>query len=93
MQNWFEIIFSKYIEDIYRLAYSYTHNNEDSEDIVQKVFLKYFNKQNTLNKNEDEVKKWLIIITINECKDLYPKNLNLMITINIIFINYPKNIE
>lgn len=71
MQNWFEKIFAKYIDDIYRLAYSYTHNNEDSEDIVQKVFLKYFNKQETINKNEEEVKKWLIIITINECKDLF----------------------
>ncbi len=71
MQNWFENIFSKYIDDIYRLAYSYTHNKYDSEDIVQRVFLKYYNKQNTINKNEFEVKKWLVVTTINECKDLF----------------------
>ena len=71
MQNWFENIFSKYIDDIYRLAYSYTHNKYDSEDIVQRVFLKYYNKQNAINKNEIEVKKWLVVTTINECKDLF----------------------
>lgn len=74
MHTWFEEIFDKYIDDIYRLAYSYTYNKEDSEDIVQKVFLKFFNKQETISKNEEEVKKWLIIITINECKDLFKTN-------------------
>ncbi len=74
MQDWFEYIFSKYIDDMYRLAYSYTHNKYDSEDIIQRVFLKYFNKQNTINKNDIVVKKWLIVATINECKDLFKSN-------------------
>lgn len=61
--------YEKYNKDIYRLAYSYTLNKSDAEDITQRTFIKYFKNINKIN--EDKIKSWLIITTINECKDLF----------------------
>lgn len=72
MQNeWFIKIFNIYIDDIYRLSYSYTHNRFDSDDITQRVFMKFFKNIDKINKDEKEVHKWLIVTTVNECKDLF----------------------
>lgn len=67
----FTKIFNLYVDDIYRLVFSYTHNKEDTDDIIQKVFLQFYNHITELDKDETEIKKWLIIIAINECKDLF----------------------
>ena len=64
-------IFNLYKNDIYRLAYSYTKNTADSDDIVQNVFVKLYKKQKMLNKSDIEIKKWLIKVTINNCKTLF----------------------
>ena len=64
-------IFNLYKNDIYRLAYSYTKNTADSDDIVQNVFVKLYKKQKMLNKSDIEIKKWLIKVTINDCKTLF----------------------
>lgn len=69
--KYFTNIFEKYKNDIYRLAYSYTQNKADSDDISQRVFIKYYKNIDKVNKIDEEVKKWLIITTINECKDLF----------------------
>ena len=59
-------VYNKYKNDIYRLAISYTKNIKDSEDIMQNVFFKYYRK---MSKIEDLlIKRWLIKVTINECK-------------------------
>lgn len=70
-EQYFTKIFNLFSDDIYRLAYSYTQNKADSEDITQRVFIKYLKNINKVNKIEDEIKRWLIITTINECKDLF----------------------
>lgn len=67
--EYFIKIFDLYYKDIYRLAYSYTQNKLDAEDITQKVFIKYYKNINKIN--EEKIKNWLIITTINECKDLF----------------------
>ena len=64
-------IFNLYKNDIYRLAYSYTKNTADSDDIVQNVFVKLYKKQKILNNSDIEIKKWLIKVTINDCKTLF----------------------
>jgi RNA polymerase sigma-70 factor (ECF subfamily) len=60
---------NKYKDTVFRIAYSYLKNAEDSEDVSQDVFLKLY----TLDKDfldDGEEKAWLIRITINKCKDL-----------------------
>ena len=64
-------IFNLYKNDIYRLAYSYTKNTAESDDIVQNVFVKLYKKQKILNNSDIEIKKWLIKVTINNCKTLF----------------------
>lgn len=71
MDKKFSEIFDKFCNDIYRLAYSYTHNKEDSEDIVQFVFLKYLDNINKISTDDVAIKKWLIVVTINKSKDFY----------------------
>lgn len=70
MEEKFIEIFNLYKNDIYRLTFSYTKNVSDSDDIVQNVFVKLFQHQELFNKELVEVKKWLIRVTINECKNL-----------------------
>lgn len=70
MDDKFVKVFNLYKNDIYRLSYSYTKNISDSDDIVQNVFIKLYKKQELLTKKEEEIKKWLIRITINECKTI-----------------------
>ena len=70
MDDKFVKVFNLYKNDIYRLSYSYTKNISDSDDIVQNVFIKLYKKQELLTKKEEEIKKWLIRITINESKTI-----------------------
>lgn len=66
-------IFKLYKNDVFRLAYSYTKNYADTCDITQNVFIKLYkniNKFTNMNTMED-IKKWLIRVTINECKSLF----------------------
>ncbi|MBE6156345.1 MAG: RNA polymerase sigma factor [Firmicutes bacterium] len=69
MNDFFEQIYYEYKDDVYRLALSYTQNKYDAEDIVQRTFIKVYKKiQNIQN---DNIKKYLLTITANECKDLF----------------------
>ncbi len=56
--------------DILRLAYSYTKNLSDAEDITQEVFIKLYKNFSSF-KNAEHLKKWCIKTTINQCKNLF----------------------
>lgn len=56
-------IVEKYSDSLLRLAYSYTGNIQDSEDIIQEVFIKL--ARNGLLATEEQTKAWLIRVTIN----------------------------
>lgn len=57
-----------YTDTLYRIAYTYSGNRSDAEDIVQEAFLKYIKKKSKFDSDEHE-KAWLIRVTINLCKD------------------------
>lgn len=59
----------KYIDTVFRLAFSYLKNREDADDVVQNVFLKLYRQKRTFD-SEDHIKHWLIRVTVNECKSL-----------------------
>ena len=71
MNKKFIEIFDLYKNDIFRLAYSYTRNKTDAEDIFQNVFIKLYKHQNILTKDDMEIKKWLVKVTINESKNFF----------------------
>lgn len=61
-------LFHLYKNDIYRLSFSYTKSLTDADDITQNVFVKLFKHPEILELDLIESKKWLIRVTINECK-------------------------
>ncbi|MBT4385068.1 RNA polymerase sigma factor [Candidatus Peregrinibacteria bacterium] len=61
----FDSAVNKYSGNLYRLAYKFTRNQKDAEDIVQETYLKAY--ENLLKYPKDEIKwkPWLMRICIN----------------------------
>ena len=55
---------------IYRIAYQNTGNHHDAEDILQEVSILLVTKNAPLN-DKEYLKRWLIKVTLNKCRDLY----------------------
>ncbi len=70
MDKEFIYIFNLFKNDVYRLAYSYTGCSSDAEDITQSVFIKLYRNMEKFDETLS-IKKWLIKVTINECKTLF----------------------
>lgn len=68
MDEKFLEIFDLYKNDIYRLSYSYTKELSISEDITQVSFMKLYKNKEMISKPKLEIKKWLVVVTINQCK-------------------------
>lgn len=60
-------------DKFYRIAFSYSKNEEAALDIVQESIVKSLNHINKL-KNEEYVKTWFYRILINECLQYIKKN-------------------
>lgn len=58
-----------YIEDLYKVAYTYVKNPQMAEDIVQDVLLKAYEKQNQF-RGEANYKTYLIRMVINRSHDV-----------------------
>ena len=71
----FESKYYMYNKMIYSIIYGYTLNKEDSDDLLQDVFIKFLNLNKKFN-DLDHEKHYLIRITINICKDYYKRNKN-----------------
>lgn len=71
MEEQFNRIFDMYNKDIFRLIFSYNLNYEDSKDILQEVFLKYYNKIANVPNDDTQIKKWLVSVAINKIKDYH----------------------
>lgn len=61
-------LYDDYSNDVLRLAFSFTKNIFDSEDIVQVVYIKLY-KELEKNNNQEFNKNWLLKVTANECKN------------------------
>ena len=64
--------YNLYSQELMNISYGYTRNKEDSLDVIQNVFYKYFNYNKSFP-NLNEEKYWLIRVNINECKDLWKR--------------------
>ncbi len=70
MEEEFIRVYNLYKNDILRLAFSYTKNISEAEDITQSVFIKLFKNLNKFT-SDIEIKKWCIKVTVNECKNYF----------------------
>lgn len=86
----FKIKYDLYKDTIYRIAYTYVHNHQDSEDVLQEVFIKYLNS-NDLFESLDNEKYWLIRVTTNICKNKVTSFWNKKIIINENVIDVAQN--
>ncbi len=68
----FEIKYRLYSQELMNISYGYTKNKDDSLDVIQNVFSKFFNINKSFKTPNDE-KYWLIRVTINESKDFLRK--------------------
>lgn len=71
MDKQFIRIFNLYKNDIYRLAYSYTKNISDSDDITQNTFIKLYNHIGILNNQEQDIKNGLLKLLLMNVKLFY----------------------
>lgn len=60
-------IIDEYGEDLIRLAYFYVRNRETARDIVQEVFLTFYEKANY--EERGKLQTYLTTLTANRCKD------------------------
>ena len=68
MDSRFIEVFNIYKDDIYRLVLSYTKNYDDTDDLVQIIFIKLYKHKNILKGDNLDVKRWLVRVSINACK-------------------------
>jgi RNA polymerase sigma-70 factor, ECF subfamily len=61
----FNVLFSRYRQLLYRLAYRVLHNHEEAEDAVQNTFLLAYSKLEGF-KHDGAFRSWLVRILINE---------------------------
>ena len=60
----------RYMDTVFRLAFSYMKNRADADDITQNVLLKLYRYEGDFQ-SESHMKNWLIRVTINECRSAY----------------------
>ena len=68
-EEWFTQIYEKYVEDIYRLCFSFMKNQADTEDVVQETFLKLYHCK-TQFETMEHIKAWLVVTASNHCKNI-----------------------
>lgn len=66
----FEKIAEKYMDTLYRVAYSWLKNQHDANDVTQIVLLKLYKTTKSFE-SDDHIKNWLIKVTVNECKMIF----------------------
>jgi len=67
-----EIVAKKYLDSVYRVAINYSKNAQDAGDAVQNAFLKLL-KTDMVFSDDEHIRRWLIKVTINECKSIWRK--------------------
>ena len=63
-------ISEKYIDTVYKAALSCCKNKADAEDAVQNAFMKLL-KTDTEFTDDEHIKRWLIRVAVNECKNVW----------------------
>lgn len=69
MENDFTTVYNTLASDIFKLIFSYTLNIQDSKDILQNVFIKYFKNFKRYPNDITQIKKILIRIASNQSKN------------------------
>lgn len=66
--NEFEAIYERHKDTVFRMAFTYMKSWQESEDVLQEVFLKLYTAEPAFESEEHE-RRWLIRVTVNLCKN------------------------
>lgn len=69
----FDLIIERYHKQVYRLAYKFTRNQKDAEDVSQDTFMRAYENMIKHPKEELKIKAWLMTICVNLCRNLAKK--------------------
>jgi len=75
----FEFYVSQYMDMLYKLAFAYLKSEEDSNDVVQNVWLNFYKTKKEFE-SEEHIKFWLVRCTINECKKFWRTSWHRLVT-------------
>lgn len=73
MKDEFELLLEKYADTVTRICFVNLENRADAEDAWQNVFLKLFKAKGLWQKPDEEVRKWIVTVALNECRDMKRK--------------------
>lgn len=71
-QDAFNILLSRYQDMVQGLAFHYTRNLSDAEDITQDIFIKVFKHLSQVQK-PSQFRAWLTVLTHNTCRSFLRK--------------------
>ncbi len=71
-QTAYDLLFERYKKRMFHFLYRYTHNENDSEDLVQETFLRVYRSRNSYNRIA-KFSTWLYTIALNLAKTQYKK--------------------
>lgn len=63
----FETLARRYMDMVFRLAFSYMKGASDADDVTQNVLLRLLRNIKPFE-NEEHARFWLVRVTVNECK-------------------------
>ena len=61
---------AKYMDTVFRLAFSYLKFPADADDVTQNVLLSLYRTDRTFE-SEEHVRNWLMRVTVNECRKFW----------------------
>lgn len=86
----FDYVYNEYAKELYNIAYGYTHNRDDSIDIMQNAYVVLLGSNKKFESNE-HIKYFLIRLTINESLDLLKSaSKKRVIKNNDFVVNFPE---
>ena len=66
----FDTLAAKYMDTIYRFAFSWLKSHADADDVTQNVLLALYRAEYVFE-SEEHVRNWLMKVTANECRKLW----------------------
>lgn len=93
--EYFNELYQRYFQLIYKLVWMYIKEEEQVKDIVSDIFIKIVEKLNSFDQNKASFKTWIYTITKNTVKDYFKTKKDSMCLDNINFqnnISYEENL-
>ena len=66
----FALAAERYMDTIFRVAYGYLRSKADADDVTQDVLIQLY-KTDTAFESDEHLKRWLIRVTVNRCKNIF----------------------